>query len=718
MSEHYYSSDSPVNNPEEDQFSRWPFAKRVADVIAQRNDPSSIVIGLYGAWGEGKTSVLNFIDKSFEQNENIVCLRFNPWRYGNEEQLLEGFFIDIADAIDTKIITKQDEIKVAARKALPSITSLLGSKEAGVGIATFLKGPTLVDLKHRIEEALQQAKKRVVILVDDIDRLENDEIHAIFRLVKLTADFKYTAYLLAFDEVVVTSALQERYSAGSENAGRSFLEKIIQVPLHLPYIDTQTIKNFCFQSIDEALKISNIDLTDQQVQEYVRDFTYAFEPQLKTPRKAKLYGNILLFSLPILKDEVNPIDLMLIEGVRVFYPKLYDVIKKHPNLFTGVFSESMYNNKDAEKTKIKEIIDQSLNAFDLEIKEGVISLLESMFPKLQAVYGNMHFSSNFTESWYKAQRICSNAYFKRYFAYAVPHDDISDQIIQNIIEQATSSTHEDVRNILETLISKSNAEKVINKLRLKTKGLVEQNSINLAIAISTYRKQFPNPQAMYNFTNPLSQAAMLINDLLKNIKDKSLRVANAKNIIEESISLNFSMEIFRWLDREDEEKPEKDAFSNAEIDTIAEALINKINVEVEKKENIIAKYPDSCGMIFYTWKKYKNKDVELYLETLFKKVEKSVFMFLENYTPTAWGMESGVSHKSDFERDQYNSVVKIIEPSIVINAIEKELGSLPKILAEYPYFSDESRAIKLAKQFLWLHAHVNNETVNLDEKNV
>lgn len=717
MSEQYYSSDAPVNTPEEDQFARWPFAKRVADVIAKRNDPSSIVIGLYGAWGEGKTSVLNFIDKSFEENENIVCLRFNPWRYGNEEQLLEGFFLDIADAIDTKIISKQDEIKKAAKKALPSITSLLGNKEAGVGIAQFLKGPTLVDLKHRIEEALQQAKKRVVILVDDIDRLENDEIHAIFRLVKLTADFKYTAYLLAFDESVVASALQERYSADSKNAGRSFLEKIIQVPLHLPYIDTQTIKKFCFQSIDEALKISNIELNDQEVQEYVRDFTYAFESQLKTPRKAKLYGNILLFSLPILKGEVNPIDLMLIEGIRVFYPKLYNAIKKHHSLFAGVFSESIYTNNDDEKNKIKDIIDDSLSAFDAETKKGVISLLESMFPKLQAVYGNMTFGNDWTESWYKAQRICSSAYFKRYFAYAVPHDDISDQVIQNIIEQAISSTQKSVSKILEELITDNNVEKVINKLRIKAKELAEQPSINLATAIATCRKQFPNPQTMFDYTNPFSQAAMLINDLLRNIKDKAIRVEHAKNIIKESIFLNFSMEIFRWLDRKNEEKPEKDAFSDEEIDCIVEPLVKKINDETQNNENIISKYPNECERIFYIWKKYKNQDVEKYLEKLFVEVKKSVFMFLENYTPTAWGMESGISHKSDFKRDQYDSVVRIIKPSIIINAMKKDLGSLPETSDEYPHFSGDSREIKLAKQFMWLHAHVNNETEDSNKKN-
>jgi hypothetical protein len=340
-----------------------------------------------------------------------------------------------------------------------------------------------------------------------------------------------------------------------------------------------------------------------------------------------------------------------------------------------------------------------------------------MFPKLQAVYGNMTFGNDWTESWYKAQRICSSAYFKRYFAYAVPHDDISDQVIQNIIEQAISSTHETVRKTLEELITGNNAEKVISKLRIKAKGLVEQPSINLATAISTYRKEFPNPQTMYGFTNPFSQAAMLINDLLRNINDKTMRVAHAKNIIEESISLNFAMEIFRWLDRENEEKPEKDAFSNVDIDAIAEAIVQKINDEAENKENIIAKYPNNCRMIFYTWKKYKNKDVEHYLEMLFREEEKSVFMYLENYTSTAWGMESGISHKSNFEREQYDSVVRIIEPSIIINAIEKELGSLPEISEEYSYFSDEPREIILAKQFMWLYTHVNNETEDSNEKN-
>ena len=104
-----YSSDAPINNPELDQFNRFPFAKRVANVISNRKDPSSIVIGIYGAWGEGKTSVFNFIESELQKNNDIVCIRFNPWRFGDEDTMLTNFFHDLAAVIDRQLETKKEK---------------------------------------------------------------------------------------------------------------------------------------------------------------------------------------------------------------------------------------------------------------------------------------------------------------------------------------------------------------------------------------------------------------------------------------------------------------------------------------------------------------------------------------------------------------------------------------------------------------------------------
>src|SRR5436853_7746307 len=87
-------------------------------------------------------------------------------------------------------------------------------------------------LKSRFENALANSSKRIVVMMDDIDRLDKAEIHTVFRLVKLLGDFPNTTYVLFFDEKRVAEALGEKYVGVA--GGKSFLEKIIQVPLSLP----------------------------------------------------------------------------------------------------------------------------------------------------------------------------------------------------------------------------------------------------------------------------------------------------------------------------------------------------------------------------------------------------------------------------------------------------------------------------------------------------
>lgn len=131
MEDKNYSSDSPIHDQDQDRFSRWNFSQRVAQVISKRSDPSSIVIGLYGIWGDGKTSVLNFIEKSLESDENVICIKFNPWRFGTEDELLTGFFFDIAEALDAELIKTGDKLKDFFKKAAPGAGALMGAKGAG-----------------------------------------------------------------------------------------------------------------------------------------------------------------------------------------------------------------------------------------------------------------------------------------------------------------------------------------------------------------------------------------------------------------------------------------------------------------------------------------------------------------------------------------------------------------------------------------------------------
>jgi predicted KAP-like P-loop ATPase len=97
MSPFDFSADKPVAAQPEDYFQRYEFARRIARVLAERRDSTSITLGVYGAWGEGKTSVMNFIAQELAAQSDTIVVPFNPWRFSDEQSLLLAFFTSLAD---------------------------------------------------------------------------------------------------------------------------------------------------------------------------------------------------------------------------------------------------------------------------------------------------------------------------------------------------------------------------------------------------------------------------------------------------------------------------------------------------------------------------------------------------------------------------------------------------------------------------------------------
>jgi predicted KAP-like P-loop ATPase len=144
----HYDADRAITSSTQDRFGRHNFAQRVAQVITERHDPSSIVVGIYGPWGEGKTSVLNMTIEELEKHqEKIIVRRFNPWRFANEDQLLINFFTILADLLHKSLKTKGEKAAEAVKKysGALSLISLFGysAKDSADGLASLKELPDL-----------------------------------------------------------------------------------------------------------------------------------------------------------------------------------------------------------------------------------------------------------------------------------------------------------------------------------------------------------------------------------------------------------------------------------------------------------------------------------------------------------------------------------------------------------------------------------------------
>ncbi len=716
-----YAADAPVKNQAEDRFRRWPFAQRIAETVAARRDPSSIVVAIYGTWGEGKTSILNFIECELLSQESVVCVRFNPWRFKDETTLLLSYFGTLADALGRTLSSKKEKIgkwfQEYGTLLAPLSFSLFGMGlspgKATTEAGKILSSIDLEELRKRIEDLLVEEKKRIVVLMDDIDRLDKNEVHAIFRLVKLSADFSYTAYILAFDDSMVSAALQERYATGTEESGQSFLEKIVQVPLRLPPADQISLRQFCFEGVDEAIKISGVSLTEEQVQSFVRHFVDGIENRLKTPRMCKRYANALTFALPIVAGEVNPVDLLLIEGIRVFYPSLYTFIRRNRELFAGTHSNAGFDRTKEKESAVKSI-DQAIDQFPNEDATCIRELLKTLFPRLSGLYGNVHYGTDWEKTWAEEQSVASKEYFDRYFSYAIPEDDVPDRKIENLLEKCKEDKIGATAAMLKDLLTSRNAEKVIKKLRYREKGLIPVISSTLGTALALSGETFPNPDVLFSFTTPFSQASILIAQLAKNILQED-QLKYAKNILSIAVPLPFAVECLRWFRTGEEKDDSERLFEKAVEDELGGLVAERIASKAEETP-VYIEYGRHTPLILWAWSHWDCKQAtEAHIRKALEAKPETVTELLKTYISTAWGMESGLPIKGDFKREQYDSLTKTINPDIVCESIERQYGK--HFLDTFDPASIDSKTFeeKVALQFTQVHRKAKLEIIENEQ---
>jgi hypothetical protein len=706
-----FSSDEPIRSRTQDRYNRWPFAKRVADTLAARKDPSSIVIGLYGPWGDGKTSTLHMMRAALSSYDHVVVVSFNPWLFQTEEQLMRGFFETLADSIDRSLPTRAEKIGGVLKRygSLLSIASIpiapgvdLKPGEAAKGIGETLSTVSLEELRDRVERFLAQARKRVVVLVDDIDRLDRLETQAILKLVKLSAGFKHTSYVLSFDDEMVAAAIGERYAGGGASAGRSFLEKIIQVPLHLPRPDEVALRASAFEGVDAALKTAAIELPQDQVDSFVRHFVDGLEPRLETPRHAKLYANAIMFALPLLKGEASCVDQLLIEGIRIFYPSLYRAVRDNADLF---LTSDHDGNRNGRGERANQVIEGALDDVSPETKKRVRErLLEALFPRL----GRMGYGAEWDEIWDKDQRICSPNYFARYFTYSIPPGDVADHEIDQFLESLTGADSRASDAMMASIDARTAMPQFIRKLRLREDSIDPNAARRLAVAIARNGVLMPSERGMLVAGGTRGQAAILVVQLLRRVQTGDERDAIADEILRAADPLPFAWECYRWI-RHGSDRPEERRVLRSESEPkLAELVVKRIR-EQDARAPLYQTFGRDAAPLYWLWgTRGDQAALQVRLTELFERDGDAVDRFLDIYVGEAWGMDSGLPSRADFDRGAYNALAHVIDPTRVFDHLLNRHGAGIE-MAEYHQSRDVPTALRFARQFAVVHRRVLQE---------
>jgi predicted KAP-like P-loop ATPase len=173
-------------------------------------------------------------------------------------------------------------------------------------------------LVKSISELLESSEKRLVVFVDDLDRLSGDELLLALNLVRLSKLIRGVVYVLAFDREVLSTTL------ATKNTPRDYIAKIITIDTALPKVQQTDIDRMFIRYVDSVVDRYSIDFEDLGLSERFNAFyRKTLRSLLGTVRNVKRYANAIAFSLPLVLNEVNYADFLILEALRLFYPAQY-----------------------------------------------------------------------------------------------------------------------------------------------------------------------------------------------------------------------------------------------------------------------------------------------------------------------------------------------------------------------------------------------------------
>ena len=661
-----YSSDAPLASRDGDLFDRWPFAKRVAHVLRDRRDASSLVVGLYGTWGEGKTTVLNFIEEALADADDMAVVRFNPWRFGDEDALIRRFFDSLAEGVDQKLKTKGDVARAAASKVLSVLSASLSGAIPGLSAAAEtldvdlsklvpnVSEVSLAALRDRLSEILREAKVRVVVRIDDIDRLDKDEVQAVFRLVKLSADFENVAYVLALDPDVVAAALQERYGPGQPRAGYDFLEKIVTVPLQIPPARPDVLFEMCAEAVEETLSIAGLELGRDR-DRFVEAFRSGLLPAVETPRMAIRYGNAVRFALPILIGEVNPADQLLIEGMRVVYPDLYKYVRAHPEVL--LFQEPGFLSGFGDSD---DVIEASERDVELAVREHAPShqasahrLIASLFPT-PASDREYEISSMRSD-----RRIGSEWYFERYFTYAVSGDAVSDAALAEIVSVAEAGDADRCTAMLTELLNEKSKKRVAGLLGLRLPTVSPRAFPALAVSLARRLNDFSDRPELLDFSLR-RKVAVAMSQMVSEVQPEPDRLALAKRVLTEIPSLYGAWEFWDDLLPLFEPNDAEELTATFTERLTARALADPLHLSEAS----------GASRLYGTWAKLTSRDEVLdHLRLRLKQHPDEAVLLLRKQALSGWPSGADEPRIVEFNRETYEFVRTYMDPDDIAEAL-------------------------------------------------
>ena len=345
--------DSPLDDDHIDFLENGSFARRLSSLIETSKGKSSFSIGITGSWGSGKTDLLartvNILSKS---DENII-VEFNPWRSSifGKKTIVKGFFSTLGKELNK--YNKDSSKKFQEYfKSILSADKNIPEKLIDKIFQEYSSESAITKVFDELNSIINSTGKRLIIAIDDLDRMSAEEIVSVFTLIRNVAHFNNTFFLIPFDHQYVVKAIRKSKLFPNPE---EYLNKIFQLSVAIPkirkdnfgvYLQDLMDKSGLFQQDDLNLVAGTIKSLSSQISwEHFMKEDHHVESLLQNYRDVNRFYNSFILSYSILKEEVNVEDLFMLELIKLNSYTLYNLLASKQVLNTHQRSYAFDENR-------------------------------------------------------------------------------------------------------------------------------------------------------------------------------------------------------------------------------------------------------------------------------------------------------------------------------------------------------------------------------------
>lgn len=631
-----YFADRPINSKDEDLLKRAVFSEKLGDAISAYSGEECLVIGLYGSWGTGKTSIINMALKSINQSgtNKPIVMRFSPWNYTDQNDLISIFFASLYRCL---VKQNNEEIKKKVGEALCKYSEafamiskfFIGNhssellKSASQSLGQYLMNvPDLEKEKENLEKQLRGSHEKIIVVIDDIDRLSNTQIKDIFQLVKQVADFPNVIYILAMDRDIVCNALDKVQNYD----GQAYLDKIIQIPFEVPVLRKSVLENIFKSKLKDIVReINENDIVkiDEDTVYWKIIYQNCVEPYMNTLRDMIRFINTFQFKYSVLYKETLFEDLVGITALEVLEPNLYKWIYQNKKVVCSNNS-SIHASHNANNAHLRT---DEFNILKVRSKLA-IKAVASLFPM---------FADSVQESFYQPignlkgqMRIADNDKFDTYFIFTLEEIKVPRDIIKNIIEESDEKT---LKIKIDKIINEDNIHYFLQELESLLDEIPQHNIGKIASVLLDIKSEIIEDKLDNLLKDSVSDyiEVLVFDRLIPMIINDEERYELIKSKVENADATTLGtiarlMDRLKQLNRRGGDRIERKYIASLDNLEQLENIFKEKICSIKEENNLLDM--EGFSSIFFVWESIDQKDSQQYLASIFKHDEANKLKFI------------------------------------------------------------------------------------------